>query len=142
MASVLLLGACDYIEDDFEGSEKFDRPTYVFKKDYTLTEADYTQIGGYKAKDVLSYLGKEFNNEEEEKAYLNEVAAGLSAAKTENALADRASDIISLFLSKTWYSADNGSSVKVTYNKKAATTDMEKAINAASIYKVSNADYE
>lgn len=94
MASVLLLGACDYIEDDFEGSEKFDRPTYVFKKDYTLTEADYTQIGGYKAKDVLSYLGKEFNNEEEEKAYLNEVAAGLSAAKTENALADRASDII------------------------------------------------
>lgn len=142
MASVLLLGACDYIEDDFEGSEKFDRPTYVFKKDYTLTEADYTQIGGYKAKDVLSYLGKEFNNEEEEKAYLNEVVAGLSAAKTENALADRASDIISLFLSKTWYSADNGSSVKVTYNKKAATTDMEKAINAASIYKVSNADYE
>ena len=44
MASLLALGACDYNEDNFEGLEDMTRPTNVFKKDYTLTEADYSTI--------------------------------------------------------------------------------------------------
>lgn len=141
VASVLSLGACDYVEDDFDGSEKFDRPTYVLKKDYTLAEADYTKIGAYKAATIFSYSGKDLTGDEKE-AYLKEVNSDLAAAKTENALADQATDVISFFLKETWFSADNGSAIKVTYNKKATATATENALNAATIYKVSNADYE
>lgn len=46
MASLLALGACDYNEDNFEGLEEMTRPTNVTKIAYTLTDADYEEMGG------------------------------------------------------------------------------------------------
>lgn len=130
MASALLLGACNHIEDDFDGSEEFDRPTHVIKKDYTLVDVDYATIAD--------------NNTNKNLAKEDGMADELKALETTLAFTDElpASKYVPAFLAATWFSADDGSAIKVTYNKKAAATATEQAINAASIYKVSNADYE
>lgn len=54
MASLLMLGACDYNEDNFEGLDEMTRPTNVFKKDYTLTDADYATIANNSTNKALA----------------------------------------------------------------------------------------
>ncbi len=129
MASLLALGACDYNEDNFEGLEEMTRPTNVFKKDYTLTEADYSTIANNSTnKSLASEAG---------------LAGELSALKTSLTFTDELPGTVYIpaFLAATWYTGDDGSAIKVTYNQKKASTATEKAINAALIYAVSNDDY-
>lgn len=129
MASLLALGACDYNEDNFEGLEDMTRPTNVFKKDYTLTEADYSTIANNSTnKSLASEAG---------------LSGELSAIKTSLTFTDELPGTVYIpaFLAATWYTGDDGSAIKVTYNQRRASTATEKAINAASIYAVSNDDY-
>ncbi len=129
MASLLTLGACDYNEDNFEGLDEMTRPTNVFKKDYTLTEADYSTIANNSTnKDLAKAAG---------------LSGELSALKTSLTFTDElpGTTYIPAFLAATWYTGDDGSAIKVTYNQKKASTATEKAINAAAIYSVSNDDY-
>lgn len=130
MASLLALGACDYNEDNFEGLDEMTRPTNVFKKDYTLTDADYATIANNSTNKALAEAAG--------------LSGELSALKTSLAFTDElpGTEYIPAFLAATWYTGDNGSAIKVTYNQRRASTATEKALNAASIYSVSNEDYE
>ena len=129
VTSLLVLGSCDYVEDNFEGIEQFDHPTNVFTKDYTLTAEDYTSIADLKANKDL--------------AEANGVEDQLSALKTSMAFTDElpASDYLPAFLMENWFSGDEGSAIRVTYNKRLPYTDTERAINAATMYTVSADDY-
>lgn len=129
MASLLTLGSCDYNEDNFEGLEDMTRPTNVFKKNYTLIEADYSTIANNKPNKALASAAG--------------LSAELAALKTSLTFTDElpGTDYIPAFLAATWYTADEGSSINVTYNQRRAFTDWEKAINTAAIYGVSNDDY-
>ena len=126
MASLLALGGCDYNEDNFEGLDEMTRPTNVFKKDYTLTEADYSTIANNSTNKALASAAG--------------LSGELSALKTSLTFTEELPGItyIPAFLAATWYTGDNGSAIKVTYNQKRSSTAIEKAINAASIYTVSN----
>lgn len=130
IVSLLAFGACDYNEENFEGLDEMSKPTNVVKKDYTLTETDYASIASNKANKALA-----------EAAGLSDE---LSALKTSQAFSEqlKATEYIPAFLADTWFSADQGSAIKVSYNIKVPMTDLEKALNKASIYKVSNNDYE
>lgn len=130
MASLLMLGACDYNEDNFEGLDEMTRPTNVFKKDYTLTDADYATIANNSTNKALAEAAG--------------LSGELSALKTSLTFTDElpGTEYIPAFLAATWYTGDDGSAIKVTYNQRRASTATEKALNAASIYSVSNEDYE
>ena len=129
VTSLLVLGSCDYVEDNFEGIEQFDHPTNVFSKVYTLTAEDYTSIADLRANKDL--------------AEANGVEDQLSALKTSMAFTDElpASDYLPAFLMENWFSGDEGSAIRVTYNKRLPYTDTERAINAATMYMVSADDY-
>lgn len=129
ITSLLVLGSCDYVEDNFEGIEQFDHPTNVFTKDYTLTAEDYTSIADLSANKNL--------------AQSNGVEDQLSALKTSMAFTDElpASDYLPAFLMDKWYTGDEGSAIRVTYNNRLPYTSTERAINAATMYTVSADDY-
>ena len=85
MASLLALGACDYNEDNFEGLEEMTRPTNVTKIAYTLTDADYEEMGG----DVKS--DKYFSAD------------------------NQPDNFIPKWLAKKYFTVDQGSSANITY---------------------------
>lgn len=131
LASLFIFSACnDYNEDNFEGLEETSRPTDVFKRDYTLTDDDYATIASNSTNKAIA----------KEKG----LTAELEALKTTKAFTDelKAEDYLPAFIAAKWYAGDDGSAVKVTYNLKPASTATEKAIDAATIYKVSAGDYE
>ena len=132
VASLFAFTACDddYNEDNFPGLEDSSLPTNVFTKEYTLTEADYATIASNSTNKKIA----------SEKGLANELAA----LKTTQAFTDqlKAEDYLPAFIATKWYSGDNGSAVKVTYNKKPAVSATETALNAATIYEVTDADYE
>lgn len=129
VAVLLTLGACDYNEHNFEGLEDLTRPTNVLKKDYTLTDVDYATIANDKTNKSLAASAG--------------LSGELSALKTSLTFTDELPGTVYIpaFLASTWYSADEGSAIKVTYKQRRASTTLEKALNAASIYSVKNDDY-
>ena len=104
--ALYMLGACDYNEDNFEGLDEMTRPTNVFKKDYTLTDADYATIANNSTNKALAEAAG--------------LSGELSALKTSLTFTDElpGTEYIPAFLAATWYTGDDGSAIKVTYNQR------------------------
>ncbi len=128
MATALLSG-CDYNDKYFDGLQDGDVPLDVKKLDYTLTADDYAAISTNKTNESLAG--------EENKA-------ALAALKTNMYFsgAITADKYLPAFLAAQWYTADDGSSIKVTYQENAGLPAYLTPLNAATIYKITNEEYE
>lgn len=128
-AGATLFAACDYNEDNFEGLTDGYVPTDVKKVEYTMTAADYKAVSTNKTNIQLAG---------------DSLKSALSNVSKHNAFSEEipATDYLPAFLASKYFTADNGSVVKVTYEKDLKWSDEMKAMNAADLYKVSNEDYE
>lgn len=126
-AAALLLVGCDYNEKNFGDLEE--GITDIVKTEYTLTDADYATIS-------TNATNKSLAGEENKKA--------LEALKTNMYFTDviSAEKYLPAFLAAQWYTADDGSAIKVTYKENLGLPAYLTPLNAASIYKVTNQDYE
>lgn len=129
LASLLMLAGCDYNDKNFEGLEEATQPTNVIKKDYTLADADYATISADATNKALA--GKE-----------NEKA--LAALKTNMYFTDliSAEKYIPAFLTAQYFTADDGSSVKVTYKQKVSLPKDVIELNGAGIYTLAADNYQ
>lgn len=130
LATVLMFSGCDYNEKYFDGLDEMTRPTNVFSKTYTLVEADYATISSNKANIALA---KEAGVEKE-----------LGYVKNDLYLSEKISGAtyIPAFLSATYYTADEGSSVKVTYNYKDAMSSLLSEYASVKYLKLTDDDYK
>lgn len=130
LATVLMFSGCDYNEKYFDGLDEMTRPTNVFSKTYTLAEADYATISSNKANIALA---KEAGVEKE-----------LGYVKNDLYLSEKISGAtyIPAFLSATYYTADEGSSVKVTYNYKDAMSSLLSEYASVKYLKLTDDDYK
>lgn len=129
IAMLLLITACDYNEINFDGLDEATVPTDVKKFEYTLTDADYTAIANNAANKAL--------------AEADGVASELSNLKSSRRFSETlpASKYIPAFLAAQWFTADNGSAVKVTYNKGVNLPAYLNTLASAETYTVSATDY-
>lgn len=105
-ALLVLFTACeDYNDANFKGLDDMAAPKVVKNFTYTLTDADYTTIAN--------------NSSNKSLAEAAGMATQLSNLKTTKAFtADLpASKYIPAFVAAKWFTYDDGSSVKVTYNQ-------------------------
>lgn len=132
LLALILLAGCDYNEKNFEGLEKGDHPTDVKKVEYTLADADYATIAANKTNIAIAKNAGE------------EVVAQLAAIKSKLHLSDviTAQTYFPAFLTEKWFTADAGSSVKVTYQKAVSAPAYLAEIEAAKSYKLIASDYE
>lgn len=134
----LLLGACseNAWNDHLDGFTVPPVDASVVTAEYHLTPADYATIAGLAANkaiaendgesEELAAIGKNgtFATEEQAQKYLPALLAS-----TDKGLA--------------YYTWDNGSAIKVTYNVSSQTPDLVKGINASTAeYTVSEEDYQ
>ena len=128
-AAALLLSGCDYNDKYFDWLDEATVPTDVKTLEYKLETADYATISSNSSNVAIAKAAG--------------VSAQLTAVKTNMYLTDviNAETYIPAFLAAKWYTADDGSSVKVTYQKMEGVPAYVTALNATSTYKVSNTDY-
>ena len=129
LAGAAMFAACDYNEDNFDGLEEGHVPTDIKKIEYTMTASDYKAVSSNKSNMTLAG---------------DSLKSALSNVSKNNAFSDEitAADYIPAFLAEKYFTADEGSAIKVTYEKLLPWSDEMKAMNAASTYRVSNEDYE
>ncbi|MDR0659248.1 MAG: DUF5017 domain-containing protein [Prevotellaceae bacterium] len=130
IASLLLFVACDDVNDKFDGLDDMVRPTDVKKIEYTLSDVDYAAI----AKDKKNIEIAKTKGVEDE---LSKLGTTMRFSETLPAKL-----YVPAFLATTWYTADDGSAVKVTYNKYLDLPEYIARLNGASMYKLAAADYE
>ncbi|MGL5273664.1 MAG: choice-of-anchor J domain-containing protein, partial [Phocaeicola sp.] len=125
LLTTLALAGCGDYNDAFEGLEDMAKPTDVKNISYTLTAADYGTISSNKTntamatqEGVSSQLGWLKNDK-----YFN---SAISPAK-----------YIPAFLAATWYTADKGSSIRVTYDKSVDAPAYLSNLATAETYEVS-----
>lgn len=128
IVALLLLAGCDYNEKNFDGLDEMTQPENVFKKDYTLIDADYATIANNKANQALA-------GEAEKSA--------LAAVKTNLCLTDiiTAQKYVPAFLAATYYTASTGSSVRLTYQQAVEVPAYLAQVEAAKSYKLVDDDY-
>lgn len=97
-------GGCDYNEDNFEGLQKGTVATDVKKFDYILTDADYKAIADNKDNKTL--------------ASANGVSNQLKSVESNKYFTKKVTgrDYIPNFLAATYPTADDRSSINITYN--------------------------
>ena len=104
LASAALTTACSDYNDQFEGLKEGHHAVDIKKKDYILTADDYEEIAENSANMALAKK----NGEEKELAEL---------AKTQGFTEKITSqEYLPAFLARKWYTAENGSVIKVTFN--------------------------
>lgn len=125
VASVALTG-CDYNEDNFEGLDEMVKESFknVVNDSYTLTADDYTAIGKYKAVDASDEA--ELKNLSKNQAFSSSAVAVRYIPK---------------FVASKYYTADEASAIKVTYNVSIAKSETLVALNKATSYKLTAEDY-
>lgn len=125
-----IVGACDYNDKNFDGLDDIVRPANVVKENYTLVEADYAAI---------SDNGTNKGIAEEAGA-----AKALAAVKTDLYLSETVpgSTYLPAFLAAKYFSADEGSSVKVTYSCRTGKSELLSAYSSVKSYKAGNKDYQ
>lgn len=125
-----LLAGCDYNERNFEGLIEGAHPTDVKKLEITLTDADYTAISTNKANLAIA---KDNGVDKELKALgTNKYFTSVITAAT----------YAPAFLAEKYFTADDGSSVKITYNEKVSLPQYVNELNTATIYTLAAADYQ
>jgi hypothetical protein len=101
----LMTTACnDYNEDNFNGFDDLAKATDVKKMDYSLVAADYASIASNSTNKSLAKAAGD--------------SAELANLKTTMVFTStlEAANYIPAFLKATWFTADNGSAIKVSYN--------------------------
>ena len=121
-----LLVACDYNDDNFDGLDEMvaERRTDVKILDYTLTDDDYAAISKYKS---------------DEPAIANELAALANAHAF--ALNTTAEQFIPSLLASLYPTADDKSTIQVTYDIITDSTATLLAVSHASTYTLTDDDY-
>lgn len=130
VAALVLLAGCQYNKDNFEGLEDSTQPTDVMNVSYTLTNADYGTISDNTTNQAI--------------AKAVGVDKALGYVKTDFFLSEDipAATYVPAFLAGKYYTADPGSSVKVTYNYKENKSELWAAYSTVKIYQPSNDDYK
>lgn len=130
VGALSLLSGCDYNDKYFDGLDELAVPTNKLTLEYSLTDDDYATISTLSANKTL--------------ATANGVTSALAAIKTNKYLSDAipATDYVPAFLASKWYSASEGSAVKVTYKKSVNMPDYVAKLNSAPNYTVTAADYK
>jgi len=130
LALALLTTACnDYNEDNFNGFNDLAKPTDVKTMDYSLVSADYATIASNSTNKALAKAAGD--------------SAELANLKTTKVFTStlEASNYIPAFLKATWFTADNGSAIKVSYNfNKGRSEYMPKY--ESTVKTLSAADYK
>lgn len=103
LAATSLFAACDYNEK-FDGWIEGHQPTDVKKFDYTLTAEDYKAIAENKANIAAAT----------ERGELNELKALTKTMQFTEKIT--AAEYIPAFLYAKWFTADNSSAIRVSYN--------------------------
>lgn len=130
MATALLfLSGCDYNDKYFDGLQDGDNPTDVKKVEYTLTEADYATIASDKTNQKIA----------EEAGVDKELAALKTTLCFTEAIP--AAMYAPAFIASKWFTADDGSAVKLTYEQAVNRPDYLSDVTAAQSYKLLNKDY-
>lgn len=136
LSALLLLSGCDYNDKYFDGLDDLSAPTNKLALEYTLTDADYVTISTLSANKNMFPHGSD--------------SIALAAIKTNKYLSDivktdatvKANSFVPAFLASKWYSASEGSAVKVTYKKSVGLPDYVTKLNTATNYTLSAADYK
>lgn len=127
--SSLLLCGCNYNDRNFDGLDEMSQPVNVFKLDYTLTEADYATISDDKTNQKIA---KEAGKDK-----------ALGYVKTDLYLSENipAATYLPAFLAAKYYTADDGSSVKVKYQYKENKSELLSDYSSIKLYSPTNKDY-
>lgn len=127
--SSLLLCGCNYNDRNFDGLDEASQPENIFKLNYTLTEADYATISDNRTNQKIA---KEAGKDK-----------ALGYVKTDFYLSEDipAATYVPAFLANKYYTADDGSSVKVTYNYKENKSELLSEYSSIKIYTPSNKVY-
>lgn len=129
VASLLLWG-CDYNDKNFDGLDDMSRPANILKSVYTLSDADYAKISDHATnKKIAKEAGKD---------------KALGYVKTDLFLSEDipAATYVPAFLADKYYTADEGSSVKVTYKYKEGKSALLSDYSSVKLYKPGNKDYK
>lgn len=127
---VLTLGACDYNDKNFDGLDDMVKPTNVLKEKYTLVDADYATISD--------------NNTNKEIAKKAGVDKALESVKTNLFLNGEipGATYLPAFIAGRYFTADAGSSVKVTYNYRENKSDLLSAYSSVKSFSPDNKNYQ
>lgn len=130
IAALVLLAGCDYNEENFKGLEEMTQPTNVFKKEYTMLNADYAAVASNKANVAIA---KEAG-----------VSTDLKNVGTNNYFTSiiTAEQYLPAFLADKYYTADDGAAVKVTFNKKVSLPEYVNQLNKTTIFTLAATDYQ
>ena len=104
LASAALTTACSDYNDQFEGLKEGHHAVDVKKINYTLTADDYKAI----AEDATNKALAKKNDEADELAALAKTQQFTEKITTK--------EYLPAFLAKKWFTADNGSAIKVTFS--------------------------
>lgn len=127
--SLILLSGCKYNDDNFEGLDEITQPTNLMKIEYTLTDADYAAIS---------------TNSTNEEIAGKDLAKDLANVKTNMYLTEKITGAayIPAFLLDKYYTADKGSSAKITYKYKEAMSALLSEYASVKYLKPTDADYK
>lgn len=127
--SLILLSGCKYNDDNFEGLDEITQPTNLMKIEYTLTDADYATIS---------------TNSTNEEIAGKDLAKDLANVKTNMYLTEKitGATYIPAFLLDKYYTADKGSSAKITYKYKEAMSALLSEYASVKYLKPTDADYK
>lgn len=125
----LTLGACDYNDKNFDGLDELVKPAHVLKEKYTLAEADYAAISDNSTnKKIAEEAG---------------AAKALGYVKTDLYLSGTipGATYLPAFIANKYFTADEGSSVKITYNYKEGKSELLSDYSSIKLYTPSNKVY-
>lgn len=127
--SLILLSGCKYNDDNFEGLDEITQPTNLMKIEYTLTDADYAAIS---------------TNSTNEEIAGKDLAKDLANVKTNMYLTEKitGATYIPAFLLDKYYTADKGSSAKITYKYKEAMSALLSEYASVKYLKPTDTDYK
>lgn len=132
VGALSILSSCNYNDKYFDGLDDLVTPTNKLALEYTLTDADYATISTSSKNIALVPIKSD--------------SLLLAAIKTNKyfANAEQVHKFMPAFLASKWYSASEGSAVKVTYKKSINLPDYVAKLNDPSknSYTISNADYK
>ncbi|MCM0262023.1 choice-of-anchor J domain-containing protein [Bacteroides hominis] len=128
--SLILLSGCKYNDDNFEGLDEITQPTNLMKIEYTLTDADYATISTNSTNKDIAKAGGVSKDLENIKTnlYLTEKITGAT--------------YIPAFLLDKYYTADKGSSAKITYKYKEAMSSLLSEYASVKYLKPTDAEYK
>lgn len=132
LIATTILASCDYNERNFEGLIEGGMPTDLKQLEYTLTAEDYAAVGSNAANKKIANGSSKEDSLALTKLKTTQLFTATITAET----------YLPAFLWDKYFTADNGTAVKVTYNKQSALPEYITQLNTATIYTLVAADYQ